>query len=375
MAHSRIEVGMYVVAKAPLAGVEMFVSSARDQQLDSVFIWDHLQDFVASTVWEPDFSWLAEGSASPHEWFEFQTLLGYLAGKFPDVRLGVGVTEPLRRHPVVLAQAALTLAHMSEQAPILGIGMGERLNNELYGIDFTHTFSRLEEALQVIRLCLDTEGPLVFEGEHFRLEGALLDVPAPDGKVPEVWIAAHGPQMLRLTGQYGDGWYPFAVASPDDYANRLGVIREAASAAGRDPEAITPALHPLTVLAPTEDEAREMLATRAIRYFGLLFPDEVWQAFGLQHPLGESFRGFIDILPETLDRQTLDAAIDAVPLEMMELTFWGTPEQVLAKWRAFGEAGMRHIVPAPISPLVSQEAAGFTMNALADMAGTLRNGQ
>jgi phthiodiolone/phenolphthiodiolone dimycocerosates ketoreductase len=375
MAHPRIEVGMYVVAQAPLAGVEMFVSSAQEQQLDSVFIWDHLQDFVPSAVWDRDFTWLAEGGASPHQWFEFQTLLGYLAGKYPGMRLGVGVTEPFRRHPVVLAQAALTLAHMSERAPILGMGMGERLNNEPYGIDFENPFSRLEEALQVIRLCLDTEGPLHFEGKHFRLEGAFLDVPAPDGKVPEVWIAAHGPQMLRLTGQYGDGWYPFAVVAPDDYATRLGVIKDAARAAGRDPEAITPALHPITVLAPTEDEAREMLTSRAVRYFGLLFPDAVWQAFGRRHPLGEGSRGFMDMMPETHDRETLDAAIDAVPLEMMELISWGTPEQVMAKWRAFGDAGLRHVVPIVLSPLVSQEAAGFTMQSLAEMAGALRSGQ
>jgi phthiodiolone/phenolphthiodiolone dimycocerosates ketoreductase len=60
---------------------------------------------------------------------------------------------------------------------------------------------------------------------------------------------------------------------------------------------------------------------------------------------------------------------------MMELISWGTPEQVVAKWRAFGEAGLRHVVPIVLSPLVSQEAAGFTMQSLAEMAGALRSGQ
>ncbi len=45
MVHPQIEVGMYVVAKAPLGGVEALVSAALEQQYDSVFIWDHLQDF------------------------------------------------------------------------------------------------------------------------------------------------------------------------------------------------------------------------------------------------------------------------------------------------------------------------------------------
>ncbi len=207
-------------------------------------------------------------------WFEFQALLGYLAAKFPGVRLGVGVTEPIRRHPAILAQAALTLAHLSQRPPILGIGAGERLGTEPYGLDFSRSVGRLEEALQIIRRCLDDRGPIDFEGEHFRLRRAVVDLPAPDGRKPEVWVAAHGPRMLRLTGQYGDGWYPVFVASPEDYAARLETIRAAAREAGRDPDAITPALHTPIIIAPSEAEARAMLDSKPIRFFGLIVPDE-----------------------------------------------------------------------------------------------------
>ncbi|HEV2065778.1 MAG TPA: LLM class flavin-dependent oxidoreductase [Thermomicrobiales bacterium] len=375
MAHPQIEVGMYVVAKAPLGGVEALVGAAQGQQYDSVFIWDHLQDFFPSAIWDEDFAWFAAESASPHEWFEFQTLLGYLAAKFPGVRLGIGVTEPFRRHPAILAQAALTLAHLSQRPPILGLGAGERLGTEPYGLDFSRTVGRLEEALQIIRRCLDARGPFDFEGEHFRLRGAVVDVPVPDGRKPEVWVAAHGPRMLRLTGQYGDGWYPVFVASPEDYAGRLEVIRAAARDAGRDPDAITPAMHPVVVVAPTEEEARAMLDTKPIRFFGLLLPDAIWQLFGLRHPLGEDFRGYLDILPETYDRQTVEAAIAAVPRGMMEGLLWGTPEQVVAKVRAFGEAGLRHVVPLVASAAVSPEAAGYSMEAMAGVAQALRSGE
>jgi phthiodiolone/phenolphthiodiolone dimycocerosates ketoreductase len=180
--------------------------------------------------------------------------------------------------------------------------------------------------------------------------------------------------MLRLTGQYGDGWYPVVVASPDDYATRLEVIRAAAREAGRDPDAITPALHPLVVVAPTEAEARAMLDTKPVRFLGLLLPDEVWQLFGLRHPLGEHFRGYIDILPEAYDRQTVEAAIATVPPEMMELTLWGTPEQLVTKLRAFGEAGLRHVVPVMTSAAVSAEAAAYSMEAMTKIAQALQSG-
>jgi phthiodiolone/phenolphthiodiolone dimycocerosates ketoreductase len=375
MTHPKIEVGMTFYPRSPLGGVEALVAAAENQKFDSVLFGEHLQDFFPSAIWDEDFTWFAAGSQSPHEWFEYQTLLGYLAAKFPRLRLGIAVTDAIRRHPVIIAQAALTLAQMTQHPPILGIGAGERLNTEPYGLDFSRPVGRLEEALQVIRRCFDSQGSFDFVGEHFQLRGAVLDLPAPVDRTPEVWVAAHGPRSLRLTGQYGDGWLPFAVASPDAYAAQLEIVRAAARDAGRDPAAITPALVPLIVVAPTEAEAHAMLDAKGVRFFGLLVPDEVWRLFGLEHPFGAGFRGFIDILPETYDRQTVDAAIAAVPREMLEGFIWGTPEQVLAKLRAFGDAGMRHVVAALASAAVSPEAAAYGMEAMAAIGQALRSGK
>lgn len=374
MTHPQIDVGFYVSAKPPLAGVEALVAAAQSQQFSSVFVWDHLQDFFPSTVWDAEFAWFADGSASPHEWFDFQTLFGYLAAKFPDVQLGIGVTESIRRHPIILAQAALTLAHLSQRPPILGIGAGERLGTEPYGLSFSQPVSRLEEALQIIRQCFDTTGPIDFAGEHFSLHHAVLDLPAPQGRTPRVWIAGHGPRMLRLTGQYGDGWYPVIVGPPEDYAARLAVIHAAACEAGRDPHAITPSWHPIVVIAPTDAEAQAMLQSPAVRFLGLLLPAEIWGYFGVAHPLGEGFRGYMDLLPETCDRETVEAAIAAVPPAMMEGIIWGSPERVVATVRAYGEAGLRHMVPLVASAMVSPEAAAYSMTAMAEVADALRSG-
>jgi phthiodiolone/phenolphthiodiolone dimycocerosates ketoreductase len=79
--HPKIEVGMSLYPRTPLGGVEALVATAEDQQFDSVFIGDHLQDFFPSVIWDEDFAWFAAESQSPHEWFEYQTLLGYLAAK------------------------------------------------------------------------------------------------------------------------------------------------------------------------------------------------------------------------------------------------------------------------------------------------------
>lgn len=61
-------------------------------------------------------------------------MLGHLASRAGRLRLGVGVTEAVRRNPVVLAQAMITLAHLTKRAPILGLGSGERENTVPYGL-------------------------------------------------------------------------------------------------------------------------------------------------------------------------------------------------------------------------------------------------
>src|SRR5262249_49166916 len=156
------------------------------------------------------------------------------------------------------------------------------------------------------------------------LDGAVMDIMAPEGKTPRIWVAAHGPRMLQLTGRYADGWYPVVMGPPEDYAARLQVIRTAALEAGRDPQAITPAFHPLVIVGPTEAEARAMLEASAVRFYGLLFPDEVWQVFDLTHPFGAGFRGYVDLVPERYGREAVERAIAQVPPAMMEQALWGT---------------------------------------------------
>ena len=119
---------------------------------------DHFQNVFPSAIWDRELTWLAAQRPSPHEFFDYQVLLGYLASRVGRLRLGVGVTEPIRRHPVLIAQAMMTLSHLTKRAPILGIGAGERMNIDPYGLDFSEPVTRLEEALQIIRLCLSTRG-------------------------------------------------------------------------------------------------------------------------------------------------------------------------------------------------------------------------
>lgn len=368
-----MKVGIGVGATPPIRQTRAMVRMARMFRLDSVWLPDHFVGWFAPSVWDERLSWMAKGSGSPDAYFDIQVLAGHLASRLGGLQLGIGVTEPIRRHPVVIAQAFLTLAHLTRKPPILGIGPGERENTEPFGLDFSRPVARLAEALEVLRRCLDEEGPLRFEGEFFRLDGGHLDLRAPEGLRPEVWIAAHGPRMLELTGRFGDGWYPTIPMTPDAYRSSLDRIRDAAVRAGRDPGRIIPGMQAFVVLGPTDEAAHRILGSRAIRYLALLAPDWAWKAAGATHPFGEGFRGMVDFVPSAYTYAELEEAIAAVPVELVEeQMYWGSPTRVASLLRALGGVGLRHVVIAPASGLVSRRAALFALRSLPGLARRVR---
>lgn len=69
-----------------------------------------------------------------------------------------------------------------------------------YGFDFTKPVSRLEEALHVIRLLWDSDGPVDFDGQFYRLRHARLDTEPYEGRVPPIWIGASGGARWTSSG-------------------------------------------------------------------------------------------------------------------------------------------------------------------------------
>lgn len=350
MADHAIRLGINIPAKPPIGDVTMAVRLARLTGLDAALFWDHFQDFFPQHLWREELTWLAQGRPHAHEHYEYQVLLGYLASISGNMRIGVGVTEPLRRHPVLIAQALLTLAHLTKRAPILGLGAGEAENTDPYGVTREKAVGKVEEALQIIRTCFGSIGPFDIEGEHFSLSSSVMDLQPPKGRTPSIWLAAHGPRMLRLTGQYADAWYPSQIISPEEYDDKLATIRRHARDAGRDPEEIYPSLVMTTFLAPTDEDALEIMRSKIGRWAGLMLSAATWKQHGLRHPLGDDFQGYVDVLPEELQPERIDAALEEVPEDLMLQAFaWGTPERVAATFKRLGEVGLRHVVILPAS--------------------------
>ena len=68
-------------------------------------------------------------------------------------------------------------------------------------------------------------------------------------------------------GRHCDGWWPAGAHSPEDYAEKLKAVRDAAEQAGRDPMAITPAMIWTCLIADDDAELAQILEAPLIRAY------------------------------------------------------------------------------------------------------------
>ncbi len=312
---------------------------------DSAWWLDHLMGWVPESIWTPEITELARYQSSPHVFFDTLCTLAVAAWNTKNILLGPSVTETFRRHPAMLAQAFLTLDHISKGRAILGIGAGEGENITPYGIKWSKPAGRLEEAIKIIRLLWENREKVDFDGKFWKLKDAVLGLePYREGKYPPIWIGAHRPRMLDITGRLGDGWLP-AILDDDFYANGLKTIRESAKKAGRTQDEITPALWAYSVLDEDHSESLRMLESPLAKNYLLTLPSEIFERYGIQHPLGEDFYGLLDYIPTRYDQKTVLNAISKIPRKMCEDHYMhGTPDEIISQIEKFARLGMQHIV-------------------------------
>ena len=307
----------------------------------SVWLPDHMVSFWPDSIWTTEFTDLAEVSPSPHRYLDAVAVAGAVAVLSRNLPIATCVTDTVRRHPATLAQAALSLGHLSRGRFILGLGSGETENTVPYGFEFSRTVSRFEEALQVIRLLWDRDGAVDFEGEFFHLHHARLDTEPYGGRLPPIWIGANGPRMLEITGRFADGWWPTQVWSPDDFATKLGVVRQSAERAGRDPDSIVPAAT-MGLLIGEEDEVAEMVQAPLLKAWLLQIPAAVLHARGYEHPMGDHWGGYHDIDPGVLTRDRIIEMLARVDTRaLLELFRHGTPKATAQIVKGYCDAGLR----------------------------------
>lgn len=148
----------------------------------------------------------------------------------PRVGLGSGVIPIYPRHPVLLAQEALTLAEVSGGRLQLGIGVSHApMVGQGLGLDMGRPLDVMREYVTVLRGALT--GKVRHQGPRYQVDwqSGMLSLPAP----PPVLLGGLGPKMLELAGEIADGAVLWLCAP--DYIRReaLPAIRRGRERAGK----------------------------------------------------------------------------------------------------------------------------------------------
>ncbi len=309
----------------------------------SLWLPDHFVSFWPDSIWTPEFTDLAVASPSPHRHLDALAVAGTVAAMTKNTPISTLVVDTVRRHPVMLAQTALTLSHLSKGRFILGLGSGELENVGPYGFDFRKPVSRMIEAVEVIKLLWHSDGPVDFSGEFFHLEHARLDTEPYEGKFPPIYMAAGGPRTLKLLGRHGDGWFPGAIRSPEHYAEHLGIIHQSAEEAKRDPQAIVP-IYMSPAFIGDDDELDELLSAPLVKSYVLQIEAKDLRSVGFEHPMGPDWKGIHDLDPAKLTRDVvLDMLAKTTPEMLKAWVPHGPPEKVAAHYKQYADAGAKVI--------------------------------
>ncbi len=344
-----VTVGYQDACVHPLWVSRVNLRLARLMGAAALWVPDHFMSFTPAEAWRPEITSAARVVPSLDALLDPLQVLAVTATRIGRVDLGTSVTEPIRRHPMSLAQSFVTLDHLARGRAILGIGNGIRENTEPYGLPYADNVARLEEALAIIRLLWESGGhPVDYEGRFWRLRDAVFRLPLFRGRPPRLFVAAHFPRMLRLVGKFGDGWLPGQKVSADEYARRLAIIHEARQAAGRTSGDFVATQTLLVAIG----ESREQVMARAMRSpvvaaMALGAPASAWAALGLAHPLGADHVGFLDLVPTRVHQPELDRALATMRPELLAgMLYVGSVDQIVAEVAPLVAAGCRHFILA-----------------------------
>jgi probable F420-dependent oxidoreductase len=188
--------------------------------------------------------------------------LALAAARTERVAFGPAVAVAFARSPMVVAYQAYHLQRFSKGRFLLGLGSQIRPHIERrYSMPWSKPTARMKEfvsALHAIWHAWDTGEPLAFEGEFYThtLMAPMMSPTRNTYGPPKVYLAAVGPQMLRVTGEVADGLFPHAFMT-ERYLREVIVptLREGQRAAGRPDAAVEIAVSSLIATDETEFEA------------------------------------------------------------------------------------------------------------------------
>jgi 5,10-methylenetetrahydromethanopterin reductase len=160
------------------------------------------------------------------------TLLAVAGAQVPGIGLGTGVVPVYPRHPMMLAQQALTVQLATDNRLLLGIGLSHQVVVEnMWGMSFERPAAYMREYLAALMPLLHGEA-VHCDGERVTTH-AFTPLDIADVEAPPVLVAALADTMLKLAGRVADGTVTWMTGTATIGAHIVPTITAAAEAAGR----------------------------------------------------------------------------------------------------------------------------------------------
>lgn len=185
----------------------------------------------------------------------------------PDITLGTFVVPIYSRHPLYMAQQAMSTQAACGGRFILGIGLSHQIVIEgILGLSFEKPARHMREYLEVLMPILET-GQVDHHGELFRVNNSFGPIERMGTTPPKVVVAALGPIMLKLAGRMTDGTATWMTGHQTLANHIVPTLTKAAEEAGR-PAPMVIAGVPVCV---TDDaDAARSLANETFQLYGTL---------------------------------------------------------------------------------------------------------
>lgn len=255
------------------------------------------------------------------------------------IELGTSIMQTYPRHPLALAQQALTVEQLSPGRLRLGVGpSGPRVIEPVFGIPYTKPTTHLREYVAILRTALRT-GEVDFQGSLLR---GRVRLPGPTNV--RVLVSALRAKSFELAGELTDGAITWMCAR--QYVRDVGapaLARGAASASRERPPLVA---HVPLVVSTNEEAVRRQVPIQFGFYLKVVMYQNMFRDAGY---------------PEAAEGTFSDRLLN-------DLVIWGDEDTVRQRVAQMKQFGADEILVSIVNLPEDPAAGDRTLEVLGELA-------
>ncbi len=300
------------------------------------------------------------------------TPAAWILANTTKIKVGTAIMQMPARSPAMCAMTAMTLAQLSGNRFIVGLGAsGPQVVEGWHGVAYGKPVTRLREYIQIMRKVFAREDALTFDGEEYQIPyrgerstglGKPLKSIMVVEQVPKIYAASITPAGVRAAAEVGDGFFPIWM-NPENFGVFEKDINQGLQKGGKTLADFDVAPFVTVIVNDDVDAAMQMIRGNMALYIG---------GMGAR---GKNFYndyakrlGFEDAAVKIQDlflSGRKDEAMAAVPKELIDACHLvGSKDRIKDRLSRWKEAGRRGEVGSMLIGAGQKEALDLVAEAM-----------